>query len=413
MRFVRKSANTIPINDTVFAVAAAAKKDRAENGDLVTDATIGSLYDEEGNFTALKSVFDHYDAIDHRTKGAYAASFSGNPDFCRDVYEWVTQGTGLSLAHAVVATPGGSGAVSTAFSSFLDEGDTVLIPDIGWSSYQLMAVHFNRKFRFYSMFDGDHFNLASIRSKIAELKETQDRIVLVINDPCHNPTGYSLTGREWEELIDLLNEAAEDRPVILINDIAYLDYSFDLSHCRDYMKTFEKISRNVMIVSAFSCSKALTSYGLRCGAAILLGKEERDVQEAAVVVEKTARAIWSNIPNAAMHNFCWVVTQNREAYLTEKQYYIDLLKQRSEVFLKEAKECGLKLYPYREGFFVTIVCDSDRVEAVHSALMKEHIYTVCVDGGIRVALCSLPVAKTYGLAGRIEAVMKQTVPGED
>ena len=62
---------------------------------------------------------------------------------------------------------------------------------------------------------------------------------------------------------------------------------------------------------------------------------------------------------------------------------------------------------------MTIVCDSDRVEAVHSALMKEHIYTVCVDGGIRVALCSLPVAKTYGLAGRIEAVMKQTVTGED
>jgi aspartate aminotransferase/aromatic-amino-acid transaminase len=80
MSFTRKSADLTPIVDTVFSIVALAKKDKAENGDdKVVDATIGSLYGEDGKLVAFDSVFDHYDAIDHRVKAAYAASFSGNP----------------------------------------------------------------------------------------------------------------------------------------------------------------------------------------------------------------------------------------------------------------------------------------------------------------------------------------------
>ena len=70
MSFVRKDADPNPIVDTVFAVAMRAKQDKAENGDLVVDATIGSMFDEDGQFVAFHSVFDHYDSIDHRVKGA-------------------------------------------------------------------------------------------------------------------------------------------------------------------------------------------------------------------------------------------------------------------------------------------------------------------------------------------------------
>lgn len=405
MSFVRNDANPNPIVDTVFAVAVRAQQDKKENGDLVVDATIGSLFDEDGNFVAFKSVFDHYDAIDHRTKGAYAASFLGNPDYCRDVYRWVMQGTDSTLAHSVIASPGGSGAISMAFTSFLDKGQTIILPDIAWSSYELMASQNNISVTHYQMFDGDHFNLDSVKAAVDSCMAEQGRAVLVVNDPCHNPTGYSLTQEEWDRLVDILNSASENGPVILIDDIAYIDYSYDPSHSREYINTFNRFSDNVMAVVAFSCSKALTSYGLRCGAAVLLAQKQEAVREAEIVFEKTARAIWSNIPNAAMANFSWVVNDNRAEYLAEKQTYIDLLNQRSEIFLTEAKECGLPLYPYREGFFITIKVDPDQTETIHEALMAEHIYTVTMPGGIRVAVCSLPVRKTRGLAMRIKAII--------
>ena len=164
----------------------------------------------------------------------------------------------------------------------------------------------------------------------------------------------------------------------------------------------------MMAVIAFSCSKALTSYGLRCGAAVIVSPNESAVTETGTAFEKIARSIWSNIPNAAMANFSWVVTDNREAYLSEKQNYIDLLHERSEIFLNEAAECGLPLYPYREGFFITVrIEDNDLVTRVHDALMKQHIYTVTVNKGIRIAVCSLSKRKTAGLAARIAEVMHQ------
>ena len=410
MAFTKKSADLTPIIDTVFSIVAMAKEDKKKNGEEnVTDATIGSLYDEEGKLVAFDTVFDHYDAIDHRTKAAYATSFTGNPTFRKSVLEWVTQGVTLNTASSVIATPGGSGAISMAITSFLDEGETLLVPNIAWGSYTLMAHENNMNYTTYEMFDGDAFNITSLKAKMQEIAEKQDRVVVVINSPCHNPTGYSLRESEWKEIIAFANDlAAEDRHVIFINDIAYIDYSNDLAHSRDYMNAFNEMNDHVMVAVAFSCSKTLTSYGLRCGAALILANRSEDVREAEIIMEKKARATWSNIPNAAMENFVWITNENRDAFLNEKQKYIDLMKQRSSLFLKEAGEVNLACYPYMEGFFVTLrMKDNSLRDQIHQALLDNHIYTVKVNLGIRVAVCSLPVKKVYGLAGKIKAICDQ------
>ncbi len=410
MAFTKKSADLTPIVDTVFSIVAKAKEDKAANGsENVVDATIGSLYGEDEKLVAYDTVFDHYDAIDHRVKAAYAASFTGNPDFRENVYTWVTQGQDLQLAHSVIATPGGSGAVSLGFTTFLDEGETAILPAIAWGSYTLMVHENNMNYVTYENFEGDHFNLESLKEKVNEVKQKQDRVVIVLNDPCHNPTGYSMTTEEWQNLVAFLNETAKDVHVILINDIAYIDYANKTAEeARAYMSLFNQLNENVMVEVCFSCSKTLTSYGLRCGAALLLAKNADDVREVEIIMEKKARATWSNIPNAAMNNFVWAVNQGRDVFLKEKQYYVDLMKQRSDLFLKESAEVGLVNYPYKEGFFVTVRFDDNALrDQVHEALMEQHIYTVKVNRGIRVAVCSLPVNKVYGLAGRIKATIDQ------
>lgn len=409
MTFVKKSADLTPIVDTVFVIVDKAKKDIAENGpENVVDATIGSLYDEEGNLVAFDSVFNHYDEIDHKVKAAYAASFTGNPDYREAVYNWVTQGQDIKLNHSVIATPGGSGAVSSAITTFLDTGETLIIPDVAWGSYSLMAHENGIEYVTFSMFDGDSFNLNSVKETVKAVQAKQDHVVLILNDPCHNPTGYSMSMDEWKELISFLNEVGKETPVILIDDIAYIDYSNNLDHVRDYMETFNDISENVMITIAFSCSKTMTSYGLRCGAAIVLAKKQEDVREAEIILEKKARATWSNIPNAAMKNFSYIITEDKDAFLKEKQSYIDLMKKRSDIFLQEAKDCGLDTYPYKEGFFVTLRIDDNTLrDKIHEAFLNKHIYTVKVNHGIRVAVCSLPVKKVYGLAKKMKEIEEE------
>ena len=67
MNFVKESVNQTPIVDTVFSIVAKAKEAKAKVGsENVVDATIGSLYDEEGTLVALDSVFSSLKNLDNK-----------------------------------------------------------------------------------------------------------------------------------------------------------------------------------------------------------------------------------------------------------------------------------------------------------------------------------------------------------
>ncbi len=405
MEFVKESANRQPIVDTVFSIVAKAKADKEQNGpDNVVDATIGSLYDEEGKLVALDTVFSSLKDVDNRDFAKYAASFTGNPDFRERVYEWVLDGHS-HLANEVIATPGGTGAVGMTLANTLEAGETVVLPSIAWGSYNLMAQMNNYNVENYDLFDGDAFNIESLKAACNKVIAKQHRLVLILNDPCHNPTGYSMSDAEWDAVIAYLNDVSKEHPVVLLNDIAYIDFSFRGKDAKKYFAKFDAISENVAVVVAFSLSKSMTSYGLRCGAAILLAQEQKTVEMMKIVFEKAARATWSNINNSAMVMFVDVLDNHLDAYNAERQKYVDLLKERCDIFTREADAVGLTYYPFREGFFVTLSMDNATRDAFHEKLMENHIYTVKVNQGIRVATCSLSVEKTKGLAKKMKDIL--------
>ena len=70
--------------------------------------------------------------------------------------------------------------------------------------------------------------------------QQQKKVVAIINDPCHNPTGYSLSDDEWNAVIDVLNELSKQGPVILLNDIAYIDFAYRGEQARDYLRNFDR-----------------------------------------------------------------------------------------------------------------------------------------------------------------------------
>lgn len=405
MSFVKESVSQKPIVDTVFTIVKKAKEDKAKSGeDVVVDATIGSLYDEEGKLVALDSVFSSLKNLDNRVLAAYAASFTGNEDFKDRVYRWVLDGNS-HLHHEIIATPGGTGAVAMTIQECLEAGQTVILPEIAWGSYNLMAQMNNLQIATYSLFEEDHFNIESFKHTCQMVMAQQNKLVVVINDPCHNPTGYSLNKEEWNEVIAFLNECSKTHAVVLLNDIAYIDYAYGQKQAKEYFSVFDQISDNIVVVVAFSLSKSMTSYGLRCGAAIIMGQREEAVQELKIVFEKDARATWSNINNGAMATFVDVMDHHLKAYDQERLHYVALLKERSDIFVKEAKEAGLKHYPYKEGFFVTLSMDNETRDKYHEALMENHIYTVKVNLGIRVAVCSLSVDKIKGLAKKMKEIL--------
>ena len=407
MNFVKENVNQTPIVDTVFAIVEKAKEAKKKYGaESVVDATIGCLYGEDEKIVAMDVVFDSLKHQENATLARYAASFTGNPDFKKEVIDWVLDGNS-HLEKEVIATPGGTGAVNMTLTECLQEGQTVVLPEVAWGSYKLMAQMHNLKVENYSLFDGDHFNMDSFKDACTKAMQGQDRLVVVINDPCHNPTGYSLLREEWQEVIDFLNECSKTHAIVLLNDIAYIDFAFGQKKAKEYFSLFDQLSENVVVVVAFSLSKSMSFYGMRCGAAIILSKTKEAVRQVKIVFEKAARATWSNINNGAMATFVDVLENHEEEYDVQRKQYVDLLQERSDIFVREAREVGLEHYPYMEGFFVTLNMENDVRDVFHEALMEQNIFTVKVNKGIRVGLCSLSKAKTVGLAKRMKDIYEE------
>lgn len=134
----------------------------------------------------------------------------------------------------------------------LEPGQTLIIPEIAWGSYALMAQMNNLEVARYNLFRDGKFDVESLKETCRKVMEKQDKLTLIINDPCHNPTGYSLSDEEWKEVISFLNECSKTHPVILINDIAYIDFSYRKKQARDYMENFNDISDDVVVCIAFS-----------------------------------------------------------------------------------------------------------------------------------------------------------------
>ncbi|WP_319371760.1 aminotransferase class I/II-fold pyridoxal phosphate-dependent enzyme [uncultured Ilyobacter sp.] len=393
------------VEDTVFKVVAEAMNAVKIHGDKVVNATLGSLSDENGNLVTMESVWEEYKNIDVKELASYSASFRGEADYIEAIEKWVFQGVKKEFFNGIVATPGGSGAVSTTFKNYLGRGETVLLPEIGWGPYWLMAKEFGFETEEYSLFDGNAFNMESFKCRCKGIMEKQGKILAVINDPCHNPTGYSLTTDEWKNIIDFMEELSKKGPVILLDDIAYMDFSKERERVIKVMEELNDRNKNFLVVFAFSISKTLTAYGLRVGAQVAVSSSQEVIDDFIRANEISARAVWSNIPKGGMKLFARLILDKnkKEAVSRERNSYIELLKERSDIFISEAHEVGLPVYPYREGFFVTIkVEDVDKQKEIHKKLKENLIYTILVNKGIRVAVCSLPKRKIKGLAKRIK-----------
>ena len=79
-------------------------------------------------------------------------------------------------------------------------------------------------------------------------------------------------------------------------------------------------------------------------------------------------------------------------------------KNRGKLFMKEAEECGLDIYPYSGGFFITVFSDDGLKFA--EELKKVGIYVLGFKKAIRISICSVPKFELIGLAKRIKDQMK-------
>ena len=405
MGFVKVNDRTIPKEDKVFAVSGRAKAAIAEKGkDAVVDATIGALLDDNGDLVVMTSVMEAIGMLKPADYAAYAP-IAGVPEFKEAVQKALFADYAPKGHVAVCATPGGTGGLTHAISNYSNIGDEVLTHDWCWANYKGIADEHGRSIKTFRFFDEDgKFDSADLKVKLDELAAKQDQVLLLINTPAHNPTGYSLTDEDWDNVINIVNAAS--CKVVLFVDIAYIDFAGEPDEVRSFIPKLEGLGDHVLVLFGYSASKTLTAYGMRCGATVCLAKTAAEAEEFTKAVGYTSRSTWSNCNRSAQVVMGKIYSDAALCAKVdeERKMYRDMLLERGKVFEQTLRENGTKSVPFTAGFFITI--PSDKPDEVCKKLEEQDIFCLALAKGIRVSIASISKEKCVKCAKAIAELMK-------
>ena len=392
------------LKDAIFGASAACREAAAKYGaDKVTNATMGVMMDDEGKLASIPTMERVFRSLSIEDYVRYAP-IPGLPDYLDAVIELTFADQKPEGYFGAIATAGGTGAIHHAVANYAERGDRVLTSDWFWGTYNVICNECGSHLVNYQLFDEQqNFNIADFTAKTEEILKKQDSLLTIINTPAHNPTGFSLTEEDWDQVLALAEKhAAAGKKMSILVDIAYIDYAGEKNATRRFMKKFGNLPENILVMFAFSMSKGYTAYGQRTGALVAVSSSQEVITEFKEINKYTSRATWSNINRGAMTLLARIQQDKASLAQFEKERddYYKMIQSRGSLFMQEAEACGLNALPYKGGFFLSV--PSDDPQAVCDKLHDDLIFAVPLKLGVRIAACSVSAAKMKGVAQKVK-----------
>lgn len=401
------NGRNIPNEDKVFGASRRAKEAVEKLGkDAVINATIGSLLDDEGQLVVMSSVEKTIKSLTAKEYAEYAP-IAGTQGFKEAIKKAAFGGYNAKSYTAVVATPGGTGAIRNTIANYSCIGDKVLTHNWHWAPYTSITSEMGRSLEYFEMFDEDgNFNAADFEYKVKKLLKNQEHLVIILNTPANNPTGYSMSMEDWYGVKKVLDNVDLEKKVALLVDVAYIDFAGEDSETREFIKVIDNLRANILPIIAYSASKAFSLYGFRCAAMICLAHNPEVAEEFDRVCTFSSRASWSNSPRAPQTVIEKIYSDEvlLEEARNERKEDREMLLARGRAFNEEADKVGLKILPFRAGFFVTIPCKNP--DALCQALEKKGAFLVPINGGVRVSIASITETECRKLPAIIKEGMR-------
>lgn len=375
------------LNVDILSISKEAEEHK-EKDKSVINATLGVLLDENGTFVTIGSVDKAIEDVSRADLRKYLPQ-DGGQLYKENIYKYLFKDDLNKLNKHFHLTSnwssGGSGALSLAFQ--MHEG-VIFVSNIAWPEYDQIAHNLNKKIKTYPMFKGDNFNLKSIEEIF---KKEHKNILFVLNDPAHNPTGYTMSEFEYEEFFKIINRYTH---VKLLVDIAYIDFS------SNYFKMLVPllIKYKINAIFTFSGSKSYLVYGVRMGLLIYFAKTEKEKED---FLKETKMITTSTLgsPNSLSILLLNEIIKSKNLSV-EQESLKKILRLRSERFISLAKRNNLTLYPYKEGFFITI--KSKNPNLLCEKLKKDKVYVIQTYKGIRISLSSINLQEIPKLIEKIK-----------
>lgn len=293
---------------------------------------------------------------------------------------------------------------------FLNENDSVIIPDLYWGNYKLIFTNwFKANIETFPTFKENKFDSSAMQNKLMG----GGKKVLLLNFP-NNPCGYTPSKEEAKEIVEAIRVSAESgSKILVILDDAYFGLFYENETEKESLfSALANIHPNVLAVKLDGATKEDYVWGLRVGF-ITYGCKEATKEIYSALEYKTAGAIRGNISNSPHLSQSLVLNAIKsQNYKAEKQQKFDLLKQRYEIVknvLKEKKyEEQFTPLPFNSGYFMCIKPLKAKAEEVRLKLLESYETGVISTGDLlRVSFSSVPASSIPKLFENIYLACKE------
>ena len=373
------------------------------------NATIGEAVEDDGHPMHLAELGQLVHLPDSLVF-PYAPSF-GKPDL-RNTWKSFIYKKNPSLGETVISSPiatnGITHGISISSYLFVDEGDTVIVPDLYWENYSLIFENnYLGKIENFPLFHDGGFNHAGLAQK---MEKAVGKIILVLNFP-NNPSGYTPLSSEIDGIVDLIKaQAKKGKKVVVMIDDAYFGLVYEKEvYTESIFTRLATLHENVLAVKLDGATKEDYVWGFRVGF-ITYGVKGGTAALYEALENKTAGAVRGNISNIShLSQSLLQKVYASENYDQSKLEKFDILHARYEKIKEVLGNPKYKRYfsalPFNSGYFMCIeLRDGLKAEEVRKILLEKYSTGVIVFGNlIRIAFSAVPEAKISQLIENIHS----------
>ncbi len=379
------------------------------------NATAGVAYNDDGTLMTLPSLKESFRI---ETNSFNYAPTPGLKDL-REVWLQEIHKKNPSLGNAPTTLPivtnGLTHGINIAGQLFLAPGDHAILADKYWDNYELMCeMGLKVKLKTFPTFDGNRYNTKGIE-RLA-LEEPIGKKFFIFNVP-NNPTGYSPTLEEQDQIVETMIRSAEaGNKVIVLCDDAYfgLNYADDIAP----ESLFAKLANahdNIITVKIDGATKEEFAWGLRVGF-ITIGGKALTSQDIAVLENKIIGAIRANASNGCRPSQESILNLlNHPRHDQDKSAAKKILRERFETSQKVLTKNSEKYtdcfnpLPANSGYFLCLELQKGiNGEQVRQTLLDKHdIGIIAIDDWLRVAFSAVDKEKIPHLFEKIHEVCSE------
>lgn len=358
------------------------------------NATIGAAIEDDGTPMRLQSIAKNI-SLEPKDVFPYAPSY-GKPELRKQWQEMIKKKNPSLKAEISlpVVTNALTHGLSMAGYMFVNPGDKIITTDKFWGNFKLTFENaYDAKLETFNTFKDNGFDSESFKKK---LEEEKGKLIILLNFP-NNPTGYTITEKEAEEIIEIIKQSAEKgNKIAVIIDDAYFGLVYKEGIYKEsFFSKLADLHESILAIKIDGATKEDYVWGLRVGF-ITYGFKGGNNEVYAALEDKTAGAIRGCISNASHLSQSLVLNAfNSENYDKEKKEKYDLLKSRFEKVVEVLKDKKFfevfTPYPFNSGYFMCVeLKEGIDAEKVRQTLLEKYdTGVIAIKNMLRIAFSSV------------------------